>query len=110
MFRKLLFFLFLFFCIFNTGCSYIFNRHYFCHSHFTQGNNFNVNDIKKIELGMSKEKIISIFGNSLLEADSNKNILYYFFCEVCNGVMFNIRKLVLYFNNNDILIKMHKYY
>lgn len=71
-----------------------------------QGNYLLKEDIDKVKLGMKKEKIIEILGRPMINDLLSGNILYYISYEKSGCNLFKKKKLILFFNNSDLLFKV----
>lgn len=65
-------------------------------------------DIKKIKLGMKKERVIKILGNPVINSFFNRDILYYISYEQLGCDFFKKDVLILFFDNNGFLFKIKK--
>lgn len=86
--------------IFFSGCS-ILDKAEYDSDHF-QRTFFNQNYLNKNYVGMTREKIIYIFGMPIV-SDSFDDVYHYCFYEKNNKNFFQKKMLNLYFQNNKVI-------
>lgn len=97
-----------FFCIFLSFFIFScvnFENFFYC-SKFNQGNYLSDKDIKNIKVGIKKKKVIEILGYPVINDFLNENILYYISYKKLGCNNFKKKRLILFFDKNDVLIKI----
>lgn len=85
-----------------TGCSYgIVYR-----PEINQGNYLTLEDMAKLELGMTKEQVVYLLGTPMLTSEFGDNNWYYVFRKRPTHGAIEQQKLILTFDQNNQLIDM----
>ncbi|AMA65049.1 Outer membrane protein assembly factor BamE precursor [Candidatus Arsenophonus lipoptenae] len=87
-----------------TSCS-IFERIVYI-PNISQGNYLSFNDIAKIQKGMTKQQVIYILGTPVFKELFGQHIWYYIFRQHIGSKKVKQQTLILFFNQNDILISI----
>lgn len=72
------------------------------HPDIQQGNILNQTEVSQLKLGMSKAEVINLLGTPVMQDIFNEDRLVYIYTNLPNHGDFTKKKMLLYFQNNQL--------